>query len=97
MKRIETILIEEKKQLEKVVKEAKKRLCSAPKGRLRIDGKANTVEYYYKSEAEAINLHRKTDKGNRKISKYISSNMFKKFIWKGKPISQGINLCRYNF
>ena len=51
MKRIETVLLNEKQQIEKVVKDAKKRLNSAPKGRLRIAGKRNGVEYYYKSEA----------------------------------------------
>ena len=50
MKKIETILNEEKCQLEKVVKEARKRLITAPKGRLRIAKKRKGVEYYYKSD-----------------------------------------------
>lgn len=47
MQTIETILREEKEQLERIIKEAKKRLEKAPQGHLRVDGKRNKPEYYY--------------------------------------------------
>lgn len=59
MKTIETILIAEKYQLETMVKEAQKRLQTAPKGKLRIVKKGSGVEYYYKDEGSG----RKNDNG----------------------------------
>ncbi len=49
MKTIESMLKREKIFLEKVVKEAKKRLQTAPEGHLRITKKCDSVEYYYKN------------------------------------------------
>lgn len=48
MKTIETILRAESHQLERIVQEARKRLKTAPEGRLRIMKKRGGVEYYYK-------------------------------------------------
>lgn len=50
MKRIETILKEELCQLRKITKEARKRLETAPSGRLRIKKKRGGVEYYFKND-----------------------------------------------
>ena len=55
MKTIESILREEKKQLEKIIKEAQKRLKTAPQGRLRIIEKHNKPQYYYKSKETGSN------------------------------------------
>lgn len=49
MKTIETILIEEKNNIEQIVRDAKKRLQSAPQGKLRVDRKRGGFEYYYKN------------------------------------------------
>lgn len=50
MKTIETILRKEKQQLKKIVEETKRRVKTAPKGRIRILNKRSGIEYYYKSE-----------------------------------------------
>lgn len=52
MKTVESILVEEKRLLEKVVKEARKRNETAPEGHLRIKKKRDNVEYYFKSASD---------------------------------------------
>lgn len=52
MKSVETVLNEELRVLKGIVKEAKRRLESAPKGRLRIRRWKGVLEYYYKAEDE---------------------------------------------
>ena len=52
MQTIESVLRKEKVQLEKVIKEAEKRLRLAPKGQLRIVKKCRGEEYYYKNDGE---------------------------------------------
>lgn len=47
MKTVESVLREEKKQLEKIIEEAKKRLRLAPAGHLRVRAWKGVVEYYY--------------------------------------------------
>lgn len=49
MKTMQTTLVEEKRQLEKIVKETRGRLKNAPEGHLRISKKHDGTEYYYKS------------------------------------------------
>lgn len=55
MKIIESILREEKVQLEKIIKEVQKRLKTAPPGHLRITKKRNMPQYYYKSNETGRN------------------------------------------
>ena len=50
MKTIESMLSEERKQLEKILAEAQKRLKTAPNGNLRIVKKRGGAEYYYKND-----------------------------------------------
>ncbi len=55
MKTLESILDEEREQLEKIIKEAQKRLKTAPQGHLRIMKKRNKPQYYYKSDEPQSN------------------------------------------
>lgn len=52
MRTIENTLIEEKYQLGKVIAEAKERVKTAPKGRLRIRKWKGVVEYYYNENSD---------------------------------------------
>lgn len=70
MKSIQTTLREEKKQLREILKQAQRRLKTAPKGQLRIAVKHNSVEYYYK-DAEISNK-------NGRYMKKNEMNMIKK-------------------
>lgn len=63
MPTIETQLRKELNQLKKILEEAKKRLNNAPAGNLRISGKRNTIEYYYKNSIENHGKHRYMKKG----------------------------------
>lgn len=47
MKTIETVLKEELKQLQDIIKDTNKRLQNVPKGRLRVSNKKTRREYYY--------------------------------------------------
>lgn len=47
MKKIETLLIEEKEKLNKLIKYLNKRLINAPEGHLRVRNWKGNVEYYY--------------------------------------------------
>lgn len=49
MRYVEKILIKEKQELKRVIKETKKRLQTAPQGHIRIARKEKRTEYYYKS------------------------------------------------
>ena len=49
MKTMQTLLKEERKELQKVLLQAQGRLKTAPEGQLRIAKKNNCVEYYYKN------------------------------------------------
>lgn len=51
MHTIESTLRRERKQLEKIVEDAKIRLKAAPEGRLRIQKKRGSTEYYYKKDS----------------------------------------------
>ena len=53
------------KELKKIVQEARKRLCNAPKGHVRITKKRRGVEYYYKEEGK-ITCHNKNGRYMRK-------------------------------
>lgn len=55
MKTIEVILSEERKQLENIVEEARRRLISVPEGHLCIKKKCKNVEYYYNSKDTGMN------------------------------------------
>ena len=55
MKTLESILGEEREQLERIIKEAQKRLKTAPQGHLRIMKKRNKPQYYYKSDKPQSN------------------------------------------
>ncbi len=50
METIQHILEEEAQNLKKIVKDAKKRLCGAPQGHLRIVKKREGIEFYYKED-----------------------------------------------
>lgn len=52
MKTMESVLKEEKEQLEKIIKEAQKRLKTAPQGHLKIMEKRDKPQYYYKSDLQ---------------------------------------------
>lgn len=62
MKSMEKILKEEVVQLQKIAENARKRLETAPEGRLRIAKKQNRTEYYYKEGSRGPG-------GKKKISK----------------------------
>ena len=47
MKTIETMLNEELRRIQSIIKETNKRLEKVPKGKLRISGKKSNREYYY--------------------------------------------------
>lgn len=53
MHTIETTLRRERKQLERIVEDAKIRLKTAPEGRLRIQKKRGRTEYYYKKDSHS--------------------------------------------
>lgn len=71
MKTIEITLREEMCQLKKVVEGARKRLDTAPKGRLRIMKKRGGVEYYYKGEEGENN------KANESNGRYMKKSEIK--------------------
>ena len=52
MKTMESVLKEEKEQLEIIISQAQKRIKTAPKGHLRIAKKRNKPQYYYKSDKQ---------------------------------------------
>lgn len=75
MKTIETMLLEEVSQLERIATEARRRLKSAPKGRLRIMKKRGGVEYYYKEENRNSGTADKNDiHGNESMNCRASGN-----------------------
>ncbi len=57
MRTVESMLMQEKKKLEGMVKRAKKRMETAPKGHLRVRKGADIVEYYYRAEGERWNCN----------------------------------------
>lgn len=72
MPTIETQLRKELNQLKKILEEAKKRLNNAPAGNLRISGKRNTIEYYYKNSIENHGKHRYMKKGEEKLIRELA-------------------------
>ena len=72
MKTIETILKIEVSKLEKVIKQAKERLRTAPKGFLRISGKGSKIEYYYKSTEISNKNGRYIKKKDRELARRLA-------------------------
>lgn len=85
MKTMENSLREEIQQLKKIVAEARKRLKTAPEGKLRINKKRGDVEYYYKS---ANRSNRSNDNGRylkkseRKLAKEIAQRDYDVHVMK---------------
>ena len=48
-------LQKERKNLERIVRQVKKRISSYPEGQLRLSAKKNRIEYYIKSKGEKGN------------------------------------------
>lgn len=57
MRTVESMLKQEKKELEGIVRRAKKRMETAPKGHLRVRKGEDIVEYYYRAENEHWNCN----------------------------------------
>lgn len=72
MKTIETILKIEVSKLEKVIKQTKERLRTAPKGFLRISGKGSKIEYYYKSTEISNKNGRYIKKKDRELARRLA-------------------------
>ncbi|MBO5336225.1 MAG: hypothetical protein J6A94_03740 [Lachnospiraceae bacterium] len=72
MKTIETVLSEEKKQIEIILSEAYARLKSAPKGHLRIAKKRTGVEYYYKGGDVKLKNGRYLKKSEEELARRIA-------------------------
>lgn len=62
MKTTEKILQEEVLQLRDIAESARKRIETAPKGRLRIAKKQNQIEYYYREPEEEGEVGRDDEK-----------------------------------
>lgn len=72
MKTMESVLRDEIKQLEIIIKEAQKRLKTAPQGHLRIMEKRNKPQYYYKSNEQKSSNGRYMKKSEIELAKRIA-------------------------
>ena len=72
MKTMESVLRDEIKQLENIIKEAQKRLKTAPQGHLRIMEKCNKPQYYYKSNEQRNSNGRYMKKSEIELAKRIA-------------------------
>jgi hypothetical protein len=63
MNTVESMLLEERKQLKRIVEETHKRLMQAPTGHLRIKKKRGGVEYYYREEEKLETGEKKRNAG----------------------------------
>jgi len=71
MNTVEAMLLEERKQLKRIVEETHRRLTQAPTGHLRIKKKRGGVEYYYREEEkhETGKQKKKVDTNGRYLKK----------------------------
>lgn len=72
MKTIEVILREERKQLENIVEEARRRLTSVPEGHLCIKKKGGNVEYYYYNSKDTGMHGRYIKKSEREFARRVA-------------------------
>lgn len=72
MKTIEVILREERKQLENIVEEVRRRLISVPEGHLSIKKKGKNVEYYYYNSKDTGMNGRYIKKSEREFARRVA-------------------------